>query len=81
MGFWGEWRLDKAQQNGEEVAANVGRREPETRINSLQTTVSLRRLDVNGGEEGTGGFRPPRGHPEATLRLSGGQPVGTRKPP
>ena len=26
-------------------------------------------------------LRLPRGHPEATLRLSGGQPVGTLKPP
>ena len=47
----------------QEVAANVGRREPETRINSLQTTVSVRRLGVNGGEEGprrvTATPRPP----------------------
>jgi hypothetical protein len=25
--------------------------------------------------------RLPRGYPEATLRLTGSQPVGTRKPP
>jgi hypothetical protein len=36
----------------QEVAANVGRREPEIRINTLQTTVSVSRLGVNGGEEG-----------------------------
>ena len=26
-------------------------------------------------------FKPPLGYPEATLRPSGGQPVGTLKPP
>src|ERR1035441_3536696 len=28
-----------------------------------------------------GGLRPPRGHPEATHRLTGSQPVGTQKLP
>ena len=40
--------------------------EPETGMNSLQTTVSARRLGVNGGEEGprrvTATPRPPSGH-------------------
>jgi hypothetical protein len=62
----------------QEVAATVGRREPETRLHSLPTAVSARRLGVNGGQEGP---RWVKGHPEATLRPSGGQPVGTRKPP
>jgi hypothetical protein len=50
----------------QEVAANVGGREPETRINSLQIVVSARKLGVNGGEEGprrvTATLRPPSGH-------------------
>src|ERR1035437_4329746 len=78
----------------QEVAANVGRWEPETRINSLQTAVSARRLGVNRGEEGPTLNEPrtlnlePRkalvtaapSHPEATLRLTGSQPVGALKP-
>jgi hypothetical protein len=31
---------------------NVGGWEPETRINSLQTALSARRLGFNGGEKG-----------------------------
>ena len=59
-----------------EVAANVGRWEPKTWINSLQTAVSARRPGVNGGEAGPRRVTaPPRGHPEA-LRPTGGQPVG-----
>src|ERR1039457_2086601 len=56
------------------VAANVGRWEPETRINSLQTAVSARRLGVNGGEEGP---RRVTGHPEATPGRRGRLPART----
>jgi hypothetical protein len=57
------------------VAANVGRWEPETRIHSLPTAVSARRLGVNGGEEGP---RRVNGHPEATLKPPSGHLVANR---
>jgi hypothetical protein len=57
------------------VAANVGQWEPETRINSLQTAVSARRLGVNGGEEGP---RRVTAHPEAALKPPSGHLVANR---
>jgi hypothetical protein len=60
------------------VAAKVGRLEPETRINSLQTAVSARRLAVNGGEEGPTGTKAGYGHPEATLEPPSGHLVANR---
>ena len=73
------------ERSPQEVAANVGRWEPETRINSLQTAVSARRLGVNGGEEGprrvTATPRPPRGHPEAIWWLTGRHPEATLRLP
>ena len=100
----GEWRLDKAQQNGAflkkwpqmwSVGAGNQDQFPANRGFRARAGCQQRRRDQGG--------RPPRGHPhpgnaegrmmndecrelhsgfpEATLRPSGGQPVGTRKPP
>ena len=49
-----------------------------TRINSLQTAVSARRLGVNGGEKDQGGLRPPEGLPEASLKPPSGHLVASR---
>jgi hypothetical protein len=56
------------------MAANVGRWEPETRINSLPTAVSARRRGVNGAKKDQGGY----GHPEATLKPPSGHLVANR---
>ena len=62
----------------QEVAANVGRWEPETRINSLQTAVSARRLGVNGGKEGPGGTKAGYGHPPGTVEPASGHMLANR---
>src|ERR1035437_9421266 len=72
----GEWRLDKAQQNGAFLRKWLqmlvgGSRKP----GSIPCKPWFPRAGwgVTGGEKDQGGIRPPQGHPEATLRPSGGQ--------
>ena len=56
----------------------------------LKAQLPARRWCMRGGGHNVPGRskilcglppKPPRSHPEATLRPSGSQPVGTRKPP